>query len=72
MACPDRNSDQRIIAEAERRKAKRNPQEQSAFQVVEVDGGLDEVLLSGLPETDIIKVQKTETGWQVFIKNHTE
>jgi len=71
MACPDRYRDQRIIAEVERRKAvKQMPVAPKDFQVVEVDGELQNVLLTDIPEQDILKIQKSANGWQVYVKNN--
>jgi len=70
MACPDRKNDQRILAEIERRKAaKQIPVASDDIQVIEVSGELQEVLLTDIPEQDILKIQKSPNGWQVYVKN---
>lgn len=69
MACPDRYRDQRIIAEVERRKAaKQMPVASDDIQVIEVAGELQDVLLTDIPEQDIVKIQKSTYGWEVYVK----
>ena len=67
MACPDRNKDQRIIAEVERRKSVQFVQ--NDFYVIEAEGDLNTIASLGINEDQIIKLQRTETGYQVYIKN---
>lgn len=70
MACPDRKNDQRILAEIERRKAiKQMPVASEESNIIEVSGELQEVLLADIPEQDILKIQKSPNGWQVYVKN---
>jgi len=70
MACPDRNNDQRILAEIERRKAVRQvPSIPEESTIIEISGELQEVLLADIPEQDILKIQKSPNGWQVYVKN---
>ena len=69
MACPDRYRDQRIIAEVERRKAARQtPVASDDIQVIEVTGELQNILLTDIPEQDIVKIQKSTYGWEVYVK----
>lgn len=70
MGCPDRNSDQRIIAEVERRKSVQFVQ--NDFYVIEAEGDLNTIASLGFNEDQIIKLQRTETGYQVYIKNEIE
>lgn len=75
MPCPDRKNDERIIAEIERRKAMQQKSTNLAlndFEVIFVEGTLQDVIQYRFPEKRILKIQKQGDGWEVFLKNNEQ
>jgi hypothetical protein len=71
MGCPDRNSDQRIIAEVERRKAMETQTRtlEPEFTNIQFSGDLSELQFLEIDQSQIAKIQRMgENEWEIVIR----